>query len=155
MDPSVPALPGDLDLAAVRRKLGEISPHLALDLYLVDAEQRLTGAVDLRDVLDPTRGGALGALARTVEPLPELADLAGISVHPGWMEHETLPVVDGGGRYLGAVRAERLRQISREEATRRSRGGADAVLALGELFWLGVTGVFSSLAGAHDEEEAR
>jgi len=42
---------------------------------------------------------------------------------------------------------------SQEAATRRVRGGTDAVLALGELFWLGVTGVFSSLAGAQDQEE--
>jgi Mg/Co/Ni transporter MgtE len=155
MDPAVPSLPGDLDLAAVRRKLGEVSSHLALDLYVIDEDQRLAGVVDLRDVLDPSRSGGLGHLARPVEPLSERADLGAMTIHPGWMEHETLPVVDDAGRYLGAVRAERIRQIAREEATRRSRGGADAVLALGELFWLGVTGVFSSLAGTHDEEQAR
>jgi magnesium transporter len=155
MDPSVAALPGHLDLDAVRRRLGEISARLALDLYVVDNDQRLTGVVDLRDVLDPSRKGTLGALARPVEPLLELADLGAMSAHPGWLRHETLPVVDGASTYLGAVRAERLRQIAQEESSRRSRGGSDAVLALGELFWLGVTGVFSSLAGAHDEEEAR
>jgi Mg/Co/Ni transporter MgtE len=128
MDPSVPALPAHLDLDTARRRLGEVSPHLALDLYAVDADQRLAGVVDLRHVLDPSRQGTLGALARPVEPLRELADLGAMSAHPGWMHHETLPVVD-------------------------VRGGADAVLALGELFWLGVTGVFSSLAGAQDQEE--
>jgi magnesium transporter len=153
MDPSVPALPAHLDLDTARRRLGEVSPHLALDLYAVDADQRLAGVVDLRHVLDPSRQGTLGALARPVEPLRELADLGAMSAHPGWMHHETLPVVDGRSTYLGAVRAERLRQIAQEAATRRVRGGADAVLALGELFWLGVTGVFSSLAGAQDQEE--
>jgi magnesium transporter len=155
MDPSVPALPARLDLDAARRRLGEISPHLALDLYVVDDDQRLGGVVDLRSVLDPSRQGTLGAVALPVEPLGELADLGAMSAHPGWMHHETLPVVDKGGTYLGAVRAERLRQIAREAAARRARGGADAVLALGELFWLGVTGVFSSLAAAREEEEAR
>jgi Mg/Co/Ni transporter MgtE len=155
MDPSVPALPAGLELDAVRRQLGEVSPHLALDLYAVGENQRLAGVVDLRHVLDPSRRGPFGALARPVEPLRELADLGAMTAHPGWRHHETLPVVDERGTYLGAVRAERLRQIAHEAATRRSRGGADAVLALGELFWLGVTGVFSSLAGAQDEEEAR
>jgi hypothetical protein len=63
-----------------------------------------------------------------------------------------LPVVDDHGTYLGAVRAERLRQVAQEAITRRSRGGTEAVLALGELFWLGVSGLFSSLALPEAEE---
>jgi predicted transcriptional regulator len=119
---------------------------------VVDAEQHLVGFADLREVLDPSRRGALATLTRTVEPLSEQADLASVGTHPGWLRHDTLPVVDDRGTYLGAVKGKRLRQLAREEVTRRARGGVDAVAALGELFWLGLTGLFSSLARRQAEE---
>jgi magnesium transporter len=152
MDPSVLALPADLDLDEARRRVGEFSAKLALDLYLVDNDHRLVGVTDLREVLDPARRGALTSLSQEMDPLRDRAHLASVSAHPGWLRHDTLPVVDDRGTYLGAVRAERLRQIAQEAITRRSRGGTDAVFALGELFWLGVSGLFSSLARSQAEE---
>jgi magnesium transporter len=152
MDPSVLALPAELDLDDARLRLGDFYAHLALDLYLVDTDHRLVGVADLREVLDPARSGALTALSRKIDPLRDRADLVSLSAHPGWLDHDTLPVVDDRGTYLGAVRAERLRQVAQEAITRRSRGGADAVLALGELFWLGFSGLFSSLARPPAEE---
>ena len=152
MDPSVLALPADLDLDEARRQLGEFSTHLALDLYVVDAQHRLVGVADLREVLAPSRTGRLSALSRAVDPVGDLADLTSLAARPGWLHHDTLPVVDDHGTYLGAVRAERLRQVAHQEVQRRSRGGADAVLALGELFWLGVSGLFSSLSRPRVEE---
>ncbi len=152
MDPSVLALPADLDIDEARLRLGEFSASLALDLYLIDADHRLVGVADLREVLDPSRHGTLAALIRRMEPLRDLADLASVGAHPGWLTHDTLPVVDDRGTYLGAVRAERLRRVAQEAITRRSRGGADAVLALGDLFWLGLSGLFSSLSRAQTEE---
>jgi magnesium transporter len=152
MDPSVLALPADLDLDEARLRLGGLSANVALDLYLVDTDHRLVGVADLREVLDPARRGTLRTLSRKMDPLRDRAHLASVSAHPGWLSHDTLPVVDDRGTYLGAVRAERLRQIAQEAITRRSRGGTDAVFALGELFWLGVSGLFSSLARSQAEE---
>lgn len=153
MDPSVLALPSTLSLDAVRQRLGEASAHLALDLYIIDAEHRLAGVADLREVLKPDGTGDLASLARVVEPLREGSDLESVNAHPGWLQHDTLPVVDSRGAYLGAVRSERLRQVVHEATTRRSRQGTDATLALGELFWLGLTGLLSSLAPAPKEAE--
>ncbi len=152
MDPSVLALPAHLELDEARRRLAEFSTHLALDLYLVDTQHRLRGVADLREVLDPSRTGALEVLGRTVDPIGDHADVASLVARPSWLHHDTLPVVDDRGTYLGAVRAERLRQLAHAEADRRSRGGADAVLALGELFWLGLSGLFSSLYRPQAEE---
>jgi len=151
MDPSVLALPATLGLDAARRRLGESSAHVALELYVVDGEHRLAGVADLREVLDPERTGDMASMARSLEPLREGADLQSLGAHPGWLQHDTLPVVDGRGTYLGAVRSERLRQVVHEAATRRIRRGTDATLALGELFWLGLTGLLSSLSRSPKE----
>jgi magnesium transporter len=154
MDPSVPAFLGDLDLAHVRQRLSQAPGQLALEVYVVDAAGHPLGVADLREVLDPERAGPLVAVSGPVEPLPELADLASLGAHPGWLRHGTLPVVDDHGRYLGAVRAERARQAAHQAVGRRSRGGADAVVALGELFWLGLTGLFSTLTQSRTEDVA-
>jgi len=104
--------------------------------------------VSLRELLDPARRGPLLSLARAVEPFPARADVAAMSVHPGWYEHDSLPVVDERGVYLGAVRHERLRQQQGAPGARRTRGGVEAVVALGELYWLGLSGLVTGLASA-------
>jgi len=155
MDPGTLALPEDLELDEVRRRLGRHAHHLALELYVVDREQRLVGLADLREVLDTSRRGPLAGLVRAVEPLPARADLTAIAAHPAWSRRGSLPVVDERGTYLGAVRAERLRQRTQSGATQRSRAEKEAVLALGELFWLGLSGAFTGLARPEGEEEER
>jgi magnesium transporter len=146
MDPKVPALPGDLDLEEVRRRLGRDPGGLALELYVVDTDQRLVGVADLGEALASSRGGPLAGIARPIEPLPAEADLTAMAAHPGWSERGSLPVVDERGTYLGAVRAQRLRQATEPGTAQRSHAEREAVLALGELFWLGLSGAFTGLA---------
>jgi Mg/Co/Ni transporter MgtE len=152
MDPSVPALLAELDLAEARSRLTRRLDQLALEVHVVDSEGRPVGVADVREVLDPARRGPLVAISAPLEPVSEQADLASLGAHPGWLSHGTLPVVDGRGRYVGAVRAERMRQAAQEVVSRRSRGGSEAVRALGEVFWLGLTGLFSSLTRPETEE---
>lgn len=148
MDPQVPALTGDLGLGEVRRRLGRLAAHLALELYVVDGEQRLRGFADLREVIDERRGGALASLAHPVDPLPAAADAQSVRAHPAWGQRGTLPVVDERGVYLGAVRAERLQQAVREAEARHARAGLEAVEALGDLYRLSLGGVFTGF-GSH------
>jgi Mg/Co/Ni transporter MgtE len=155
MDPAVIALPDDLDLDEARRRVHRHAAQLALEVYLVDREQRLRGVVSLRELLDPAGRGPLASLARPVEPLAAGADVAAVSVHPGWNEHDSLPVVDEQGTYLGAVRHERLRQQQGAPGARRTRGGVEAVVALGELYWLGLSGLVSGLASSGPRTKSR
>ena len=153
MDPHALALPEDLELDEVRRRLGRLSAHLALELYVIDREQRLIGIVDLRDALDSSRRGPLAGLVRRVEPVPAAADAATINAHPGWMERSSLPVVDERGLFLGALRAERLRQLTHAADNRREHAGRETLLALGELYWLGLSGLFTGLAHQQKQDE--
>ncbi len=154
MDPQVPALTADLDLAEARRRIGSLAAHLALELYLVGEDQRLAGLADLREVLAEGRAGVLGDLARPVDPLPATADARTAGAHPAWAERGTVPVVDERGIFLGALRAERLRQAVREADARSSQAALEAARAIGEIYRLGLGGVFSGLAPARGEEGA-
>jgi Mg/Co/Ni transporter MgtE len=159
MDPNVLAVPVDVDLDEARRRVGRHSSQLALELYVVDRAQRLVGAVDLREVLDASRRGPLAELVREQEPLPATADAATIAAHPAWAERGSLPVVDERGLFLGALRAERLRRLAQETQRGRSQAGTETVAALGELYWLGLSGLFTGLARRpemdREEEEER
>jgi magnesium transporter len=158
MDPHALAVPVDVDLDEARRRVGRHSAHLALELYVVDRAQRLVGAADLREVLDASRRGPLAELVRELEPLRATADAATIAAHPGWAERGSLPVVDERGLFLGALRAERLRRLTHDAERGRSQAGHEALAALGELYWLGLSGLFTGLAprpgqAANKEEE--
>jgi magnesium transporter len=148
MDPAAIALPDDLDLDEGRRRVHRHADKLALEVYVVDRDQRLRGVVSLRDLLDPGRRGPLSTLLRSVEPLAAGADVTAMAAHPGWHEQDSLPVVDEHGVYLGAVRHERLRQLQGAPGARRARGGVEAVVALGELYWLGLSGLVTGLASS-------
>ncbi len=147
MDPQLLALPADLDLDEARRQVGRFASRAALELFVVDQERRLVGVVDLRQLLDAARRGPLAPLVMPVEPLAARTGPAAMAAHPGWRRFASLPVVDDGGRYLGAVRHDRLRSALEETpAARRSRGGLNAVVALGALYWIGLGGLLTGFA---------
>ena len=144
MDAQALALPQDLGLHEARRRVARFAPYLALELFVVDRDQRLLGLVLLRDILDLSRRGALVGSLQRVDPLRAWTDTEAMSLHPGWSEYDSLPVVDERGRYLGAVRHARLRRLAAGALDkRRAASGRVAVRALGELYWLGLGGLFS------------
>ena len=153
MDPHALALPEDLDLDEVRRRLGRLSAHLALELYVVDREQRLVGSWtcatrSTRHAAgrSPIWCGRSSLCAPRPTPRRSTRTRGGRS-------GARFPVVDEGGLFLGAVRAERLRQMIHGADGRRRRAGQETVVALGELYWLGLSGLFTGLARREGREE--
>jgi len=148
MDPEVLALPANLSVAAALERVRSEPGHARYNLYVVDAQQRLVGALNLRELL----------LARPDRLLSELmvdrplhlradADRARVVSHPGWKEVHSLPVVDDAGHYLGAVRYRTLRELE-EELLRRAQGDVAPSRAFGELLALGAAGALDAFAGA-------
>lgn len=125
--------------------------HLMNVVYVLDAGQRLRGAVDLRDLLVSDPGGSLQALIRRGDAaLPARATLAAAARHPGWIDYETLPVTDRRGVFLGVLRRSVLLS-----ATRGAGAGADpgegltrSLLELSEVIWVAGAGVLWTALGA-------
>lgn len=134
-------------LAALRRP----APQPPDDVFVVDDEHRLVGVVRLRDLLSARRHEPLtGVMDRAVSRLPATAPRAAILTHPGWRRFHTLPVVDGAHRLVGAITHATVHAIFEEDALGRpSRADAvTTVFALGELYWLGLSGVLDGVASA-------
>jgi magnesium transporter len=143
MDPRVPMVPETLPVSEVLDRL-RLTPEGALNyLYAVDAERRLTGVVNLRELLSAPANASLAAIMQR-DPDAIFADdpLEAIASHASWKRHHALPVVDREGRLLGALRYRAFRAIE-AELGRRSQAAPDtqAASALAELCVLGITAV--------------
>lgn len=154
MDPKVLAVPDSITAGEALERV-RAAPHLALYyLYLLDENSRLSGVVNLRELLlsDPDQPLA-GMMAESVDSLPATADRRAILVHPGWTEYHALPVVDEGNRFVGALRYETLRRL--EGQARTELPSAALAATLGELYWVGLSGILRGMGQAVAQETLR
>jgi hypothetical protein len=94
---------------------------------------------------------------RQVEALAARASGESIVANPAWRRFHALPVVETNGRFVGVMRYDSLRELEQ-----RLAGGvhedlaAETATALGELYGLGLRGIFewaaSALVGSTDAE---
>jgi magnesium transporter len=134
-------------LAALRT----LPAQLHDDVFVIDDEHRLVGVVRLRDLHAARRHQPLSVVMdRSVGRLSATASRAAILHHPGWRRFHTLPVVDAANVLVGAITHARVRTIFEEDVLGRpSRANAvTTVVALGELYWLGLSGVLDGVASA-------
>jgi magnesium transporter len=145
LDPNVLALPEDLTAREALARVREAADQARYNVYVVDPEQKLVGVVNLRELFLAKPAARLTDLmVRGPIALSAEADRVAIVSHPGWREVHSLPVVDGEGVYLGAVRYRTLRELE-EQLFRGGHRDADARAALGELFSAGASGLLDAL----------
>lgn len=147
MDPKVLSLPDSLTCGEALERV-RAAPHLALYyLYLFDGSSQLSGVVNLRELMLADPEDLLTEVMSTgVERLAATADRQAILVHPGWTEYHALPVVDDGGRFAGALRYETLRRL--EGQSRTENPSASLAVSLGQLYWVGLSGILRGLGHA-------
>lgn len=125
--------------------------HLMSVVYVLDAGQRLRGAVDLRDLLVSDPDGSLqGLIRRGATALPARATLAAAVGHPSWSDYETLPVTDRRGVFLGVLRRTVLLGAIRkaEAAADPGEGLTRSLLELSEVIWAAGAGLLWTALGA-------
>lgn len=146
MDPDVLALPLELTVREAIERIRTTPETARYNVYVTDAEQRLVGVVNLREILIAAPRDRLEAIMhRDVHRLPADADRHAIVAHPGWRDVHALPVVDERDAYLGAIRYRTLRRIESELTPSRDDG--TTARALGDLFATGSIGVLEALVG--------
>ncbi len=148
MDPEVLALPLDLSAGEALELVRRNPEHARYNLYVVDREQLLVGVLNLRELLlADARAPLAESMREQVHRLRADADRHTIVSDPGWREVHSLPVVDEGGLFLGAVRYRTLRRLEEELRGARPDEGVTA-RALGDLFRTGAAGVFEAVAAS-------
>ncbi|MFH1569073.1 MAG: CBS domain-containing protein [Gemmatimonadota bacterium] len=148
MNPRVLSIPADHDVAQARQAVLGRPEHALHHLYVVDRQQVLAGVVTLRELMiSPPEMRLEELMQKEVVSLQAGMALPTVLAHPGWLEHQTLPVVDEAGRLLGALRHKDLhRLVSGVGAAGRGAGRAGTGSALGELYGLALAGVVQGAA---------
>jgi len=146
MDPDVLALPDELTAGEALQRIREAPERARYNVYVLDGEQRLVGAVNLRELLIARpRSRLADFMVRDPLRLDARADRAQVVAHRGWREVHSLPVVDDQGGYVGAIRYRTLRALQ-ESLTASGSRDADTRDALGELFSTGAGALLDALS---------
>ena len=157
MDPYVLTFPDDITVGEALRRAKVSRQSLLYYLYVTDREQTLVGVATLREFMHARASDALSSvMRREVARLPAVMRSDDIVKNPHWRDFHALPVVDEKGRFLGVIRHETLRRVEHEVVQSSQVGGAiDTLLALGELYWIGLTsmmpGVTTGIERGHEE----
>ncbi len=155
MDPSVFTLPEDLTAGDALRRMKRNPKHLTDYLFVVNRDHLLVGMVGMGELAlcDPHKRVS-EIMDPQVHPLPAQSSRRAIPAHPGWQKSAVLPVVDPRGVFLGGMSYETMRKL---EATAYGQPERDPISAtgsaLGELYWLGLSGLVRAAASAIQPEK--
>jgi magnesium transporter len=155
MDPRAMALPGELSVSEALTRVRRSPENVLYYIYVVERDQRLAGVLNLRELMLASPKTMLAsAMHRRVARLPARADLTSIVAHPGWRDFHALPVVDDSGAFVGVIRYETLRRLE-EDATggRPGNPAVSTMMSLGELCWIGFTGMLAGFATVFVKEQ--
>jgi magnesium transporter len=124
--------------------------HLRDYIYVVDESHLLVGFVSLDELLIARTSTPVTSLM--TYPVSRLSVHAGrpaILAHEGWRTLRALAVVDEQGMLLGAISHDVFRTLEQESAhSAKGHEAAATVFALGELYWLGLSGMVDALVSA-------
>jgi magnesium transporter len=151
MDPRVLSLRESCSAADALEGIRLAPDDVTYYLYVIDDEHRLTGVLNLKELMRSRPGQHLGSICRrSVHTLSARSPWDAVLAHRGWRSVHALPVVDERGVFLGVIRYKTLKEIEQDLAESAGLVGASASGAggaLGELYGLSVRGLLEWGAG--------
>jgi Mg/Co/Ni transporter MgtE len=141
-DPDVIAVPESSAAAETLQRVRADPDAHGAEVYVVDADGRVKGAVALPNLLRAPPTSTVAALMSDVATLPAAMPLGAALSHPGWRRASRLPVVERGERLIGVLHAAKLEQALslREDAHHRRDSTTLAALAAAG-YWDAVSGL--------------
>jgi magnesium transporter len=141
-DPLVLALTDDLSVAEAQRQLRGSRQHLFYYVYVVDRAGLLVGVLAIPELMAARPKAVLrDVMKENPVRLEAEADFATVAVHPAWRDLDALPVVDGEGHLVGAIRHKTVRRIGWSPG----RPFTETLVRLSEVYWAGMSGLLASL----------
>jgi magnesium transporter len=152
MDPLTLALPDDITVGEAMGRMRRFPLHVSFYVYVLDRERKLAGVLDIRELMIAHSNELLTAVMKG-RPAKIRADagIADITSHAGWRDYDALPVVDGDGVFLGALRHRTLRRIEQDTPARED-GATETLAALAELYFIGAGGILRGLTSPGDSD---
>ena len=155
MDPSPFAIPSTSSVRDAMRHIRKEAQSVRYYIYVIDDDQRLVGVLTLRQLLRAHPRDSVSSLMETnVISIPAMSSERDILKHPRWRDFHGLPVVDRDNVLIGVIRYETLGRL--KETSSKNRNEQDVLgtlLALVELYWLGMTGSLDAMSISHGHRD--
>lgn len=150
VDPLVTALPLDVSASDAIEAVREFPERVDHEMFVISRDQTLIGSVALRMLVAAPATVPLASLAKPVIAcFSAFSDATTLLASPAWADTHTVPVVDGLGLYLGALRYDAIRRLAADRATApMSTLSVSTLVSLSELCWTGCGGLIVELAAA-------
>ena len=144
MDPEVLTAFEQEPVHQVLERLQRNPAHALYYLYVIAEDQRLVGVVNMRELMGARPNASLASVCtRRVASIAASATWQTVVEYPAWSSVHALPVVDRAGQFVGVLRYETARALERRQASAaQTDSGLQTASALGELFGLGLRGIF-------------
>jgi len=151
MSPQVLAVPV-AGTVADARTVAEAQPAAVADgVFAVGPSGELVGVIEIADLMTADPDVPLRGLVTETASIAASAPLKAAFGHHGWRDRDTLPVVTTERRLAGVLRYRRLRQVLAKDDGGDGERGVRTVIALGEIYWLGLCGLLEGIAAAARE----
>ncbi len=143
MDPLAPVVAADSTVSVARSELVAQEVATMSYVYAVSRDGKLQRVLRVSDLLRAPLDELVRALPEaSLETVLPSASLETVVSHGAWERQDALPVVDQGGKFLGAIRHSVARRISRDLGTTARRPEAtETAAALAEFYGLGLSGI--------------
>ena len=146
-DPDVLALPGATRAADALERVRHVEATLQR-VFVVGTDGALEGWVTLSVVLRAPAAASLASIMVAPDAvLPAQTPLAGALAHPGWSRVSILPVVEAGGRLVGALTRDALaRALHRSARVSRVQPAHTLAGLFARSYWDALSGGVEAVA---------
>jgi magnesium transporter len=150
LDPLVTAIPLDVSARDAIEAVRAFPERVDHEVFVIRRDQTLIGSIALRALVAAPATVRLETLATPVGArFSAFSDAKTLLASPAWADTHTVPVVDGGGLYLGALRYEAILRLAADTATVPiSAAAVSTLVSLSELCWTGCAGLVAELTAA-------
>ena len=115
-------------------------------LYVVDRPGNLRGVVSLKQLLAGRDDAPVAEIMNRNVVFMRTGDLlASVAVHPAWLAHRMLPVLDDAGLFAGVLL--RAPRSAADGTGLRGNPSDQAAFALGELYGIGLSALMNGAVG--------
>lgn len=154
LEPFALTVSEDISAAQALKRVKKTKQRVRFYVFVVDRDFKLTGVVSLHELMRAAGDSPVSSIMiREVVRLQVGMAHEDMVKSPYWRQFNALPVVDEDGMFLGLIRHQTLAWVRDELKQAADQNDAmDTVLALGELYWLGLAGVMDGIAATGAEE---
>lgn len=146
IDPDIVMFPPETTVSEAIARIAAGNEHQVEQVFTVDREQRLTGAVSVHELLRAGSSTMLVNISRKPQTvLSASATISGISRRRGWQQSPSIPVTDRNAQLIGVLRRSALdRALARGERLLQPEPDQPLGALLANKYW----NAFSVLADA-------